>query len=104
LDEQRMSDRNDLPIVDEVVGVYARHGHDRATLEEDLAKLDYRPLVIDLAECLTEAGIAIHDCDGPGRPVGGCCLTVKSQRDDGHGGVMVSWTCADTLSDGRPDG
>ena len=73
-----------------MIGLYARHGHDQATLEEEPVKLDYRPLVIVLSGCLTEAGIAVHDCDGPGRPAGGCSLTVKPQPHDQPGGVMVS--------------
>lgn len=102
-----MSDDENLPVVDETIRLLAEHaagGLDAAALGYRLAGLDYQPLRADLAACLTEAGIALHDCDGPGRPVGGCCLTAKPQRDDEPGGVIVAWTCADSLADGRPDG
>lgn len=61
-------------------------------------------IVDDLRQALTEAGIALHDCDGPGRPAGGCCLTPTSGRPDYPAGVIVAWTCADSLSDGGVDG
>lgn len=57
-----------------------------------------------LAEALVEAGIALHDCDGSARPGGGCCLTITAGRDDHPAGVIVGWTCADSLSDGGVDG
>jgi len=57
-----------------------------------------------LAEALGEAGIVVHDCDGPGRSRGGCCLTITSGRDDYPAGVIAAWTCADSLSDGGVGG
>jgi hypothetical protein len=102
------SEAGDLPIVAEVIALFA--AHDRgdiaaADLSDALAALDWRPVTDDLRGCLTEAGIALHDCDGPGRAGGGCCLTVNPQRPGGGpGGVIVSWICADSLADGRPDG
>lgn len=58
----------------------------------------------DLATALSEAGIAIHDCDGPGRPAGGCCLTIAGARESTPPGVLVAWTCADSLAGGGVDG
>lgn len=98
----------DLPVVADVIALFAAHDRgDIATAElsDALAALDWRPVLEDLRGCLTEAGIALHDCDGPGRTGGGCCLTVSPQRPGGGpGGVIVSWTCADSLADGRPCG
>ncbi len=58
----------------------------------------------DLRQALTEAGIALHDCDGPGRPAGGCCLTPTDGHSDYPAGIIVGWTCADTLAAGGVDG
>jgi hypothetical protein len=53
---------------------------------------------------LAEAGIPLHDCFGPLRHRGGCCLIDIPLRDGpSPAGVIVGWTCADTLADGRPD-
>ncbi len=58
----------------------------------------------DLRQALAEAGIALHDCDGPGRRRGGCCLTPRPARADRPAGVIVAWTCADSLTAGGVDG
>lgn len=70
----------------------------------DAATFSVGDLKADVAQALAEAGIALHDCDGPGRPGGGCCLTPTSGRPDYPAGIIVAWTCADTLSDGGVDG
>lgn len=58
-----------------------------------------------LRHALSEAGIGLHDCDGPGRLGGGCCLTICPARGGTNSpGVIVGWTCADTLSGGGVDG
>jgi len=58
----------------------------------------------DLRRALGEAGIAVHDCDGPDRAGGGCCLTARPGRRDSPAGIIVSWTCADSLAAGGVDG
>jgi hypothetical protein len=61
-------------------------------------------LLATLVADLTEAGVAIHDCDGPGRPSGGCWLTPTAADDLHPPGMIVAWTCADSLAEGRPGG
>jgi hypothetical protein len=49
--------------------------------------------VVEVAATLLDAGLALHDCDGPG-PAGGVCLT----PEPGSGGILVSWRPHDRMS------
>jgi len=70
---------------------------DRLLGDWDDAITDEDPLttlVVEVAGALAEAGLALHDADGPGREVGGACLT----PEPGLGGVVVTWRQHDRMS------
>jgi len=61
----------------------------------------HAPLARDVAQALTEAGFALHDC-APHHPryrLGGVCLlpVPSGHNPDGQGGIAVSWTTHDLL-------
>jgi hypothetical protein len=55
-------------------------------------------LAADVAAALVEAGIPVHDCHGPGRPLGGCCLLANPGDAEYPAGVIVETTPLDCLA------
>jgi hypothetical protein len=55
--------------------------------------------LFQIAERLVEAGFTLHDCAGPGRVLGGVCLTptTAGAHLDGEG-VIVTWAQHDRLA------
>ena len=51
-------------------------------------------LVVEVAGALAEAGLQLHDADGPGTETGGACLT----PEPGLGGIVVTWRQHDRMS------
>jgi hypothetical protein len=84
----------------------APSGHPSSALMNvvEANRLGLSTLDADLRQALGEAGIALHDCDGPGRGAGGCCLTPRPARNGKPEGIIVAWTCADSLTAGGVDG
>ena len=57
-------------------------------------------LVVEVAAVLSEAGLPLHDAAGPGRELGGVCLT----PEPGLGGIVVAWRQHDRVSVDRVHG
>ncbi len=58
-----------------------------------------------VGSALVEAGVPLHDCIGEDRDLGGCCMSINHVREGQYPpGVIVSWTCAQTLAGGGPEG
>jgi hypothetical protein len=57
-------------------------------------------LVVEVTAALAEAGLPLYDAHGPGRELGGACLTPEPAM----GGIVVSWRQHDRMSVDRVHG
>lgn len=67
----------------------------------DTEVLHPRQLRQRLADALAETGLPVCDPDPPGLPGAGCCLTPAAGDHDHPPGVIVSWSCAESLTSNR---
>jgi hypothetical protein len=51
-------------------------------------------LVVEITASLSEAGLPLHDADGPGAEIGGACLIPQPEL----GGIMVTWRQHDRMT------
>jgi hypothetical protein len=70
---------------------------DRLTEDWDPLLSDEDPLttlVVEITASLSEAGLPLHDADGPGAEIGGACLIPQPQL----GGIVVTWRQHDRMT------
>jgi hypothetical protein len=70
---------------------------DRLLADWDESITDEDPLttlVVEVAGALAEAGLPLHDANGPGSEIGGACLTPEPAL----GGIVVTWRQHDRMS------
>ena len=54
-------------------------------------------LCLALHRLIDDLGFRVHDCTGPGKPLGGVCLTPTTPGGEYPEGIVVSWTPHDRL-------
>jgi hypothetical protein len=70
---------------------------DRLLADWDTTMSDDDPLttlVVEVAGALSEAGLTLHDANGPASEIGGACLTPEPAL----GGIVVTWRQHDRMS------
>jgi hypothetical protein len=55
------------------------------------------PLYLALHRLMDDLGFRVHDCTGPGKPLGGVCLHPNTPGGGYPEGIVVCWTPHDRL-------
>jgi hypothetical protein len=55
------------------------------------------PLYLALLRLMDDLGFRVHDCTGPGKPLGGVCLFPNTPGGGYPEGIIVCWTPHDRL-------
>jgi hypothetical protein len=61
-------------------------------------------LYLQLHRLMDDLGFRVHDCVGPGKPLGGVCLIPNTPGGDFPEGIIVAWTPHDRLAGDADDG
>jgi hypothetical protein len=57
----------------------------------------HAPLYLALHRLMNDLGFRVHDCTGPGKPLGGVCLIPNTPGGGYPEGIIVCWTPHDRL-------